>query len=99
DALSMEMREVIVIATGNVAISRELTPLVQERLPDIARILAVPSANEIEEFDALGMVPVDMSASGGTERIIEAVFASLGKERRLPVPSLASDEEVALEYA
>ncbi|MEL6737411.1 MAG: cation:proton antiporter [Pseudomonadota bacterium] len=99
DALSMEMREVIVIATGNVAISRELTPLVQERLPDVARILAVPSANEIEEFDALGMVPVDMSASGGTERIIEAVFASLGKERRLPVPSLASDEEVALEYA
>ena len=71
----------------------------QERFPDIARILAVPSAAEIEEFDALGMIPVDMSASGGTERIIDAVFASLEIERRLPPPNLASDEEIALEYA
>jgi len=99
DALSMETREVLVIATGNVSISRELTPLVDERLPDVTRILAVPSAEDFEEFDALGMVPVDMSVSGGTERIIEAVFAALGKERRLPVASLANDEEVALEYA
>ncbi|MEM7688511.1 MAG: cation:proton antiporter [Pseudomonadota bacterium] len=99
DALGMEKREVLVIATGNVSISRELTPLVQERLPDMARILAVPSAAEIDEFDKLGMIPVDMSASGGAERIIEAVFAALETERKLPVPSLANDEDVALEYA
>lgn len=99
DALSMGMREVLVIATGNVSISRELTPLVDERFPDMTRILAVPSAHEIEEFDALGMVPIDMSTSGGTERIIEAVFAALDIERRVPVRTLASDEEVALEYA
>ena len=99
DALGMAKREVIVIATGNVSISRELTPLVEERLPSVARILAVPSAHEIEEFDALGMVPVDISASGGTERIIEAVFASLQRDRRLPVRAFASDEETALEYA
>ncbi|MEO1731589.1 MAG: cation:proton antiporter [Pseudomonadota bacterium] len=99
EALGMEKREVLVIATGNVEISRELTPLVDERLPDVTRILAVPSANEIEEFDALGMVPVDMSTSGGAEKIIEAVFAALGKQRRLPVPNLAKDEELALEYA
>ena len=99
DALGMSKREVIVIATGNVSISRELTPLVEERLPSVARILAVPSAHEIEEFDALGMVPVDISASGGTERIIEAVFASLQRDRRLPVRAFASDEETALEYA
>ena len=99
DALGMEKREVLVVATGNVAISREVTPLVQERLPDLHRILAVPSANESEEFDALGMIPIDMSASGGTERVIEAVFACLEVERRLPVPNLANDEDVALEYA
>ncbi|MEM9085719.1 MAG: cation:proton antiporter [Pseudomonadota bacterium] len=99
DAIGMEKREVLVVATGRVDISRELTPLAQERLPNIARILAVPSAHDIEEFDALGMIPIDMSASGGTERIIEAVFAALGKERNLPVPSLANDEDLALEYA
>ena len=99
EAIGMEKREVLVIATGRVDASRELTPLAQERLPDIKRILAVPSANEIEEFDALGMVPIDMSASGGTERIIEAVFAALGKERRLKVSNFANDEEAALEFA
>ncbi|MEO0641941.1 MAG: cation:proton antiporter [Pseudomonadota bacterium] len=99
EALGMERREVVVIATGNVTISRELTPLVEERLPDVTRILAVPSADDIYEFDALGMVPVDISASGGTERVVEAVFAALGKERRLPVPNIASEEDRALEYA
>ena len=99
EAIGMEKREVLVIATGEVQASRELTPLAQERLPDIQRILAVPSANEIDEFDALGMVPVDMSVSGGTERIIEAVFAALGKERRLKVSNFANDEADALEYA
>ncbi|MEL6540695.1 MAG: cation:proton antiporter [Pseudomonadota bacterium] len=99
EALSMENREVVLIATGNVTISRELTPLVQERLPDVTRILAVPSADDIEEFDALGMVPVDMSTSGGIERIIEAVFAALGKERRLPANRRVDEEDLALEFA
>ncbi|MGB3469690.1 MAG: cation:proton antiporter [Erythrobacter sp.] len=99
DALGMANRAVVVIATGNVEVSRELTPLVEERLPDIARVIAVPSANELEEFDTMGMIPVDMSTSGGTERIVDAVFAALGKERRLPVASLANDEDVGLEYA
>jgi CPA2 family monovalent cation:H+ antiporter-2 len=99
DAIGMEKRDVVVIATGNVDISRELTPLVEERLPGIARILAVPGASDIEEFDALGMVPVDMSASGGRERIIDAVFAALGRERRLPVAPLAREEDLGPEYA
>ncbi|MEO0418435.1 MAG: cation:proton antiporter [Pseudomonadota bacterium] len=99
EALSMENREVVLIATGNVTISRELTPLVQERLPDVTRILAVPSADDIEEFDALGMVPVDMSTSGGIERIIESVFAALGKERHLPANRRVDEEDLALEFA
>ncbi|MDJ0979579.1 MAG: cation:proton antiporter [Erythrobacter sp.] len=99
DAIGMEKREVLVVATGRVDVSRDLTPLVKERLPDMRRILAVPSADDIEEFDALGMIPIDISASGGTERIIEAVFAALDTERRLPVRNLANAEDAALEYA
>lgn len=98
DALGMAKREVVLVATGNLSISRELTPLVQERLPDIERVIALPGPEGLAEFDALGMMPVDVTAPGGTERIIEMVFEALGKERKLPTPSL-SDEDAALEYA
>jgi CPA2 family monovalent cation:H+ antiporter-2 len=99
DALSMGRREVIVIATGIVAVSRELTPLVQERAPSVARIIAVPGAEWLDEFDQLGMIPVDVTLSGGTERIIDAVFARIGTDRRVPAPGFASVEDRALEFA
>jgi CPA2 family monovalent cation:H+ antiporter-2 len=92
DAIGMERREALVIATGQVQASRELTPLVQERLPGVTRVIAVPGAAEVDEFSALGMLPVDMSMSGGAERLTELVFAALGRERALPVPGLAHDE-------
>jgi len=99
DAIGMEKRQVIAIATGDVTKSRELTPLVDERLPDATRILAVPSADYIEEFDALGTVPIDMSTPGGRERMIEAVFAQLGLERRLASASRVKDTSLAPEFA
>jgi CPA2 family monovalent cation:H+ antiporter-2 len=92
DAIGMERRQVLVVATGQTDVSRELTPLVEGRMPQIARIIAVPGAHEIEEMAALGMVPVDMSLSGGSERLIELVFTALGIERALPVPGLAQDD-------
>ena len=92
DAIGMERRRVLVIATGQLQASRELTPLVQDRLPDVTRVIAVPDAEAIEEFSALGMVPVDMSMSGGAERLTDLVFAALGRTRALPVPGLAHDE-------
>ena len=98
DALGMGKRQVVVIATGNVAISRELTPLVQERLPDITRIIALPGPEGVEEFSALGMLPVDVEETRGSEQIVEMVFQALGHERRLPANSNAA-EETALEYA
>ena len=91
DAIGMGKREVVVVATGNAEVSRELTPLVQERLPGIARVIALRGADAIEEFAALGMVPVDIAASGGPERLADLVFASLGRERRLPVPGWADE--------
>lgn len=92
DAIGMERRQVLVVATGQTDVSRELTPLVEGRMPQIARIIAVPGAHEIEEMAALGMVPVDMSLSGGSERLIELVFTALGIERAIPVPGLAQDD-------
>lgn len=92
DAIGMERREVLVVATGQIEASRELTPLARERLPQIARVIAVPGADAIEEFSALGMLPVDMSVSGGTERLTDLVFSALGRQRELPVPGLARDD-------
>jgi CPA2 family monovalent cation:H+ antiporter-2 len=92
DAIGIDRREVLVVATGDTAVSREVTPLAQQRLPDITRVIAVPNADAVEEFGALGMVPVDMSHSGGAERLIELVFAALDRTRALPVPGLARDD-------
>ena len=92
DAIGMERREVLVIATGQVQASRELTPLVEERLPEVTRVIAVPGGTEVGEFSALGMLAVDMSQSGGTERLIELVFAQLERERGLPLPGWGRDE-------
>lgn len=91
EAIGMERRQVLVIATGETTASRELTPLAEQRMPGIARIIAVPGSEAVEEMAALGLVPVDMSTSGGTERLIELVFAALGVERQLPVPNLADE--------
>ena len=89
DAIGMGKREVVVVATGQLSASRELTPLVQERLPGIARIIALPGSEAVEEFDALGMVPVDIAPAGGHERLADAVFAALDRERRLPASGWA----------
>lgn len=92
DAIGMERRKLVVVATGNTHISRELTPLIEQRMPDIDRVIAVSGPEAAEAFSDLAMTPVDISATGGQERLIDTVFAALNHERRLPVPSLASDE-------
>lgn len=90
EAIGIDRRRVLVVATGQTDISRELTPLVQQRLPDLARIIAVPGPGEAGEMAALGMVPVDMSTSGGVDRLADLVFSALGEVRALPVPGLAA---------
>lgn len=92
DAIGIDRRQVLVVATGDTAVSREVTPLAEQRMPGLARIIALPGPQEIDEISALGMLPVDMSLSGGSERLIELVFAALGEQREIPVPSLAHDE-------
>ncbi|WP_296718983.1 cation:proton antiporter [Erythrobacter sp.] len=95
DAIGMGRRDVVVVATGNLAVSRELTPLVQERMPGIARIIALPGPDAVEEFDTLGMVPVDVSRDTGNERLADAVFAALGRERRHAAFGWADEERVS----
>ncbi|WP_234036161.1 cation:proton antiporter [Porphyrobacter sp. YT40] len=90
EAIGVERREVLVVATGDTAASRELTPLAEQRMPGIARIIAAPDAQAASEMAALGLLPVDMSLSGGAERLTELVFASLGRDRVLPIPGLAA---------
>ncbi|MBA4009941.1 MAG: potassium transporter KefB [Erythrobacter sp.] len=89
DAIGMDRRQVLVIATGVTDVSRELTPLIETRALTMTRIIAVPGAEDIEEMAALGMLPVDMSMSGGGERLTELVFTALEIDRALPVPNLA----------
>ena len=91
EAIGMARRQVVVVATGATEPSRALTPLIAARVPDLVRIIAVPGAEAAREMDALGLVPVDMSQSGGREKLIDLVFAALGHERALPVPGLAQD--------
>ena len=94
----MGKREVLVIATGTLAISRELAPLAQERMPNVTRVMALPGPEALEEFAELGLIPVDVKAPRGTEQIIEMVFQALDRERKLP-PSPLNEEERALEFA
>ncbi|MEM7779626.1 MAG: cation:proton antiporter [Pseudomonadota bacterium] len=90
--LGMGKRKVVLVATGNLAISRELTPLVEERLPEVTRVIALPGPEGLAEFTDLGMLPVDASASTGHERIIDIVFEALDQERKIPAPSRADEE-------
>lgn len=97
-ALGMGKREVIVIATGNTQISRDLTPLIEELMPGLARVIALPGPDDIDEFIQLGLMPVDVSAPRGNEQVVEMVFTALERERRLPVTK-RTEEEHALEFA
>ena len=97
-AMGMGKRDVIVVATGNTQISRDLTPLIQEVMPNVSRVIALPGPEALDEFIELGMMPVDITAPRGTEQVVEMVFTALDRERKLPVASL-TDEEAAHEYA
>ncbi|MBV7265429.1 cation:proton antiporter [Erythrobacter ani] len=91
DALGMERRQVLVVATGNVSLTRDLTPLVEERLPAMHRIIALPTAEAESEFAEMGMTPVVSGGEHGPDRVVEEVFAALNVERKRPVPSRAED--------
>ncbi|MBV7258701.1 cation:proton antiporter domain-containing protein [Erythrobacter crassostreae] len=92
DAIGMGKRKVVVVATNNLNISRELAPLVEDRLPDIERVIGLPGPEALEEFSELGMMPVDVTREGGPERVIDMVFTALDHPRKLPASRLANDE-------
>jgi Kef-type K+ transport system membrane component KefB len=98
-AIGIDRRQVLLVATGQTDVSREVTPLAQQRMPGLSRIIAVLGPEEEDEMALLGMLPVDMSLSGAGERLTDLVFAAMGRERALPVPGLARDEPRPLKTA
>lgn len=98
ESLSMSNRDVVVVSTGNLQLTRDLRPLVEERMPGVSTIVALPSPETRAEFEALGVNAVDTSGEDGAERLVEAVFGKLGIARRHKLASRAHDE-AALEAA
>jgi len=92
EAIGIDRRQVLLVATGHTDVSREVTPLAQQRMPGLSRIIEVSGPEEANEMATLGLLPVDMSTSGAGERLIDLVFAAIGRERALPVPGLARDD-------
>ena len=53
---------------------------------------------QIDEFEEMGVQAIDVGGREGKERLVDAVFNSLGIERERPIPNRAH-EEAALEVA
>ncbi len=81
DALGMVKREVVLVSTGNVQLTRELSPLVKERLPDVQRIISVRGSSEAQMLHDTGARVIDVTAPGGLEEVVAAVFGAIGAER------------------
>ncbi len=82
DALGMAKREVVLVSTGNVQITRELTPLVEERLPDVRRVVSARGPAEVSALGDSRASIIDVTAQGGIEQVVDAVFSALGVERK-----------------
>ena len=57
-------------------------------------MIALPGPEAVDEFSALGMIPVDTSIEGGEERLIDLVFSALDRERRLSSPVWTGEERL-----
>ncbi len=92
DAMGMAKRELVVISTGNANLSRQLTPLVEERLPGVTRVAALRGPDAIEEFAAMGIPAVDVAADGGMDVLVDTVFDGLGitRKREAAMPQKAA---------
>lgn len=88
DAMGMAKRELVVISTGNASLSRQLTPLVEERLPGVTRIAALRGPEAIEEFAAMKIPAVDVAAESGMDVLVDTVFDRLGISRNRETPPI-----------
>lgn len=89
DSMSMNNRQIVVVAAGNLQLTKDLRPLVEERLPDVETLIALPSPEQIGEFEEQGVTPIDVGGRDGKERLVDAVFDKLGIERERPLPGRA----------
>ena len=81
DAMGMGRRDVAVVTNGRIERIDALTPMVRERLPDVARVIALDGPEHLERLREDGARPVDIAGPDGSERLVDTVFAALGRER------------------
>lgn len=78
DVLSLTRRRAIALTTPRVERVLELSPLVQERLPGLARFVALDGAEHHDMIRENGALPVDVSGETGHGALIAAVLDALG---------------------
>ncbi|MBZ6378086.1 potassium transporter KefB [Pacificimonas flava] len=78
DVLSMAQREAIILTTPRTDRIHELSPLVQQWLPNLARYVPV-SGNDNADLDGTGVRPVDVSGARGYAPLLDAVLAELNR--------------------
>ncbi|MEL7445393.1 MAG: cation:proton antiporter [Pseudomonadota bacterium] len=95
DAINLAQRGVVVISPGNLQVSRELTPIVRELLPDVRRVFALRGPEGIEMFSSDGDQAFDVTVAGGEDSLIDAVFDILGIERKRDIPPTSMLQDAA----
>ena len=81
DAVGMAKRQVLVITEADIAKVRELEPLVQERMPDTARLIATEGDARHAELTALGTQPIAVNGAHAHEPVVHRVRELLGLPR------------------
>lgn len=78
DVLSLARRRAIALTTPSIERVLELSPLVQERLPGLARFVALDGAEHHDMIRENGALPVDVSGGAGHDALVAAVLDALG---------------------
>ena len=89
DSLGMRNRELVVLTAGDLAVVRELQPLVEERMPSVTTLVSVSSERDAALFEALGVRAAHDPKGDGFERLVDSAFAHFGRPRRPQPPGYA----------
>ena len=78
--LTMTERSILVLTYARFEIASGLTPIIQERFPNLTRIVAVQNDDESERFGSLGMMTVIEAAQYPGVQLAERVLELQGVE-------------------
>ena len=77
EPLDMARREVIVVTHPDLALARELRPVLEEAHSGLTRIVALDEDGDHDGFRRAGMQPVPAHGEGGDGRLLAAVMGAL----------------------